>query len=83
MRRLRSTSLLVLVVALALTACRTTAPAPTRAMSPAPLDGKPPRVALVLGGGGARGFAHVGVIRVLEDARIPIELVVEIGRAHV
>ena len=37
---------------------------------------KPPRVALVLGGGAARGFAHVGVIRVLEREKIPIDLIV-------
>ncbi|HVO19832.1 MAG TPA: patatin-like phospholipase family protein [Anaeromyxobacter sp.] len=35
-----------------------------------------PRVALVLGGGAARGFAHIGVIRVLEQERIPVDLVV-------
>jgi len=35
-----------------------------------------PRVALVLGGGAARGFAHVGVIRLLEQEKIPIHLVV-------
>ncbi len=35
-----------------------------------------PKVALVLGGGGARGLAHVGVLRVLEKAGIPIHLVV-------
>jgi NTE family protein len=35
-----------------------------------------PRVALVLGGGAARGFAHIGVIRVLEEEKIPIQLVV-------
>ncbi len=34
------------------------------------------KVALVLGGGGARGFAHVGVLRVLEQERIPIDLLV-------
>jgi NTE family protein len=33
-------------------------------------------VALVLSGGAARGFAHVGVIRVLEQERIPVDLVV-------
>ncbi len=33
------------------------------------------RVALVLGGGGARGYAHVGVIKVLEKAGIPIDLI--------
>lgn len=35
-----------------------------------------PRIGLVLGGGGARGLAHVGVIQVLEKARIPVDLVV-------
>jgi NTE family protein len=30
----------------------------------------PPRIGLVLGGGAARGFAHVGVIQVLEEAGI-------------
>jgi len=35
-----------------------------------------PRIALVLGGGAARGFAHVGVIRALEQGRIPIDMVV-------
>ena len=30
-------------------------------------------VAVVLGGGGARGFAHIGVIRALEEAGIPID----------
>jgi len=37
---------------------------------------KLPRVGLVLGGGAARGFAHVGVIRVLEREKIPIDLIV-------
>ena len=35
-----------------------------------------PKVALVLGGGAARGFAHVGVIRVLEREQVPIDLIV-------
>ncbi len=38
--------------------------------------GNRPRVALVLGGGAARGFAHVGVIRALEQEKIPIDLIV-------
>lgn len=33
------------------------------------------RVGLVLGGGGARGFAHVGVIQALEEASIPIDCI--------
>ena len=32
-------------------------------------------IGLVLGGGGARGFAHVGVIKALEEASIPIDFV--------
>ncbi len=34
-----------------------------------------PRIGLVLGGGGARGVAHVGVLRFLEDMRIPVDCV--------
>ena len=32
-------------------------------------------VGLVLGGGGARGFAHLGVLRALEEAGVPIDLI--------
>ncbi|CAK3816066.1 lysophospholipase NTE1 [Lecanosticta acicola] len=32
-------------------------------------------VGLVLGGGGARGLAHVGVIRALEEAGLPIDII--------
>jgi NTE family protein len=35
----------------------------------------PPRVALALGGGAARGFAHIGVIKVLEAQGIKVDLV--------
>lgn len=34
-----------------------------------------PRIGLVLGGGGARGAAHIGVLRVLEELRIPIDCI--------
>ena len=34
-----------------------------------------PRVGLVLSGGGARGIAHIGVIRVLEERHVPIDLI--------
>ena len=36
----------------------------------APVAKSPPRIGLALGGGAARGFAHVGVIQVLEEAGI-------------
>lgn len=35
-----------------------------------------PKVALVLSGGGAKGFAHIGVLKVLEDEEIPIDIIV-------
>jgi NTE family protein len=35
-----------------------------------------PRVALVLGSGGPRGYAHIGVIKVLEEAGVQVDLVV-------
>jgi NTE family protein len=37
---------------------------------------KRPKVGLALGGGAARGFAHVGVIRALEREKIPIDIIV-------
>jgi NTE family protein len=35
-----------------------------------------PVTALVLSGGGARGAAHIGVLQVLEELRVPVDLVV-------
>lgn len=37
---------------------------------------KKPRVGLVLSGGGARGFAHIGVLKALEERQIELDLVV-------
>jgi len=34
-----------------------------------------PRIGLVLSGGGARGLAHIGVLKVLEELRIPIDAI--------
>ncbi len=45
-------------------------------VAPAPIARPAPRIGLVLGGGAARGFAHVGVIQVLEEAGIHPSLVV-------
>ena len=41
-----------------------------------PVRLKPPLIGLVLGGGAARGFAHIGVIQALEEAGIRPDLVV-------
>lgn len=40
-----------------------------------PADSARPSVGLVLSGGGARGAAHIGVLRVLEELEIPIDCI--------
>ena len=35
-----------------------------------------PKIGLVLSGGGARGFAHIGVLKVLEENHVPIDYIV-------
>lgn len=42
----------------------------------APPNRSRPRVGLVLGGGGARGAAHIGVLRELENMRVPVDVIV-------
>ena len=45
-------------------------------MTAAPIYGaERQKVGLVLSGGGARGAAHVGVLKVLEELRIPIDVI--------
>jgi len=76
---LRIAALLTLVAGTALAGCAAfnhtgpdspVAQATLQALSPRP------RVALVLSSGGPRGYAHIGVMRVLEEAGIEIDLVV-------
>ncbi|HEY3278045.1 MAG TPA: patatin-like phospholipase family protein [Syntrophorhabdaceae bacterium] len=62
-----SLSLLLLAAAFLIYSCQSAPVVPRRAE---------PRIALVLGGGAAKGFAHVGVIRVLEQEKIPISMIV-------
>lgn len=45
-------------------------------VSPTATGAKRPTVALVLGGGGLRGFAHLGVLRALEEAGVQPDIVV-------
>ncbi|MBS0436763.1 MAG: patatin-like phospholipase family protein [Proteobacteria bacterium] len=66
-----------------LAGCQTAPVAPPPAEPPAapppaapPPPPKPPRIGLALGGGAARGFAHIGVIQALEDSGIRPDLVV-------
>ncbi len=49
------------------------AQASARPRSPAPAGGRV--VGIALGGGSARGFAHIGVLQALDEAKIPIQVV--------
>jgi NTE family protein len=40
------------------------------------LKNQRPKIGLVLGGGGARGAAHIGVLKVLEENKVPVDFVV-------
>lgn len=60
----------VFLIAALLSACATPPPPPVVTPKPAP------KIALVLGGGAARGFAHIGVIKALEAQGIAPDMVV-------
>lgn len=62
-----------------LSACSTTpttAPPAPEPVIVAPPPPPPPKIALVLGGGAARGFAHIGVIKMLDALQIKPDLIV-------
>ena len=75
-----------LALTLVLAACQTAPTTPTATPAPPVVEAppvvapkpppKPPRIGLALGGGAARGFAHIGVIQVLEENGIRPDLVV-------
>lgn len=68
-----------------LSGCSVLSPAPSRPPGPPSVEPEPeptpprvlkaPKVALALGGGAARGFAHIGVVQVLEENGIKVDLV--------
>jgi NTE family protein len=61
--------LLMLSLVLTLVACATAPPLP-------PARPKPATIAVVLGAGASKGFAHIGVLKVLEAQKIPIHMIV-------
>lgn len=79
---------LALAFSLALAACQTAPVTSTQPVVPGPAIAPPPeavapkpppklpKIGLALGGGAARGFAHIGVIQVLEENGIHPDLVV-------
>jgi NTE family protein len=58
----------------AVSLCSFLCPAGAQQLSAAPPATRP-RICLVLSGGGARGMAHIGVLKVLEDLKIPIDCI--------
>lgn len=68
-------TLFPLLLGVLLTACVMPLPAPPVA-TPAAVPKPPIRIALALGGGAARGFAHIGVIKALEAQGIVPDMVV-------
>jgi NTE family protein len=73
-----------LISVLLMAACQTVPPAvpvpppvvmPPVVVAPPKPPPRPPRIGLALGGGAARGFAHIGVIQALEEAGIRPALV--------
>ncbi len=80
MRRHHLPPLFAALACASLVGCASKAPAPTPvAPLPAaarPAAAKPVKIGLALGGGAARGFAHIGVIKVLEAQGIATDIVV-------
>jgi NTE family protein len=79
---LKPSIFLIALAIVALTACQTAPPAPppiaapeAAASAPVLVPPRPPRIGLALGGGAARGFAHIGVIQVLEENGIKVDYV--------
>lgn len=63
----------ILLVSIMLMSCA----APQKEASvQAQLPKKPVKIALVLGAGASRGFAHIGVLKVLEMNKVPIDMIV-------
>ena len=80
-KKLKLNYLYFLLITLFLSGCAVSPELKSPTAQEAPADQalvlkKPPKIGLVLGGGAARGFAHIGVIQVLEEAGIKPHLVV-------
>src|SRR5512144_2469021 len=56
-------------------ACISTALAQPAPPTTTPAAANRPKIGLVLSGGGARGLTHIGVLKVLEEAHIPVDYV--------
>ena len=70
---------ILVILILAFTSCtlKETQPPPVVQLPPVVQPPpKPAKIALVLGAGSLKGFAHIGVIKILESNKIPIHMIV-------
>ena len=68
---------ILVILILAITSCtlKETQPPPV-VQPPVQPPPKPAKIALVLGAGSSKGFAHIGVLKILESNKIPIHMIV-------
>ena len=70
---------ILVILMLALTSCTLKETQSTPGVQPSPVVQPPPKpakIALVLGAGSSKGFAHIGVLKILESNKVPIHLIV-------
>ncbi|HVP81019.1 MAG TPA: patatin-like phospholipase family protein [Thermodesulfobacteriota bacterium] len=66
---------MLIIVLLAVSCAPKEIVAPAR-VAPPPLPPKPAKIAVVLGAGSSKGFAHIGVLKVLEANKVPIHMII-------
>ena len=70
---------ILVILMLAFTSCTLKETQPPPMVQPPPVVQPPPKpakIALVLGAGSLKGFAHIGVLKILESNKIPIHMIV-------
>jgi NTE family protein len=68
----------IIIVFIAITSCTLKEIQPPPVIPEVPLQPppKPAKIALVLGAGASKGYAHIGVLKILETNKIPIHMIV-------
>ena len=66
---------LLVILMLAIASCTMKEVQPVQAPPPVPPP-KPAKIAVALGAGASKGFAHIGVLKVLESNKIPIHIII-------
>ncbi|MGM3275845.1 patatin-like phospholipase family protein [Ralstonia sp. 24A2] len=75
LRRLAAAGLVLLIALVTSLPAARGQTAPNAASTPEKSESTRPRIGLVLSGGGARGYAHIGVLKALERMRIPVDVI--------